>query len=192
MEVALLKNTIIVGYFTENTGYEEEIKHLSESLDRFNLPRDIVGIPSQRSWQANTQYKPYFIKQMLLRHFPKAILYLDADARLRQYPHLFDEIDCDLAVFYRDNHELISSTLYFSNNAKTFEVIERWITCCLENPTIWDQKLLQFILEESQDLHLNIYHLPPTYCKIFDLMASVENPVIEQFQASRRFKLDIK
>ncbi|MBS4164646.1 Uncharacterized protein PRO82_001977 [Candidatus Protochlamydia amoebophila] len=182
---------ITVGYFTENTPYEEEIRHLAESLERFHLPMDLVAVPTQGSWQANTQYKAYFIKQMLVRHYPKNILYLDADARVQQYPALFDQIDADLAVFYWHNKELISSTLYFANNAKIAELIERWITCCFENPDIWDQKVLQYVIQESKDLKLRIDMLPPSYCQIFDLMQQEGEPVIEQFQASRRFKTQI-
>ncbi|WP_068470052.1 hypothetical protein [Candidatus Protochlamydia phocaeensis] len=182
---------IATAYYTENTGYEEEIQHLKASLEHFDLPMDLVGIPTQGSWQANTQYKPYFIKQMLIRHYPKDILYLDADARVQQYPALFDHVNFDLGVFYWKNKELISSTLYFANNAKVFELVERWITCSFENADIWDQKVLQYVIQESKDLDLRIYMLPPTYCKIFDLMQEIENPVIEQFQASRRLKKEV-
>ncbi len=181
----------VVGYYTEQTSYAEEIQNLAASLKRFNLPMDLVGIPTQGSWQANTQYKAYFIKQMLIRHYPMDILYLDADARIQQYPALFDKADFDLAVFYWHNKELISSTLYFANNPKTFELVERWIACCFENLDIWDQKVLQYVIQESKDLNLNIKMLPPSYCQIFDLMQDEGEPVIEQFQASRRFKDEI-
>lgn len=182
---------IVAAYFTENTGYAEEIKHLEASLKQLDLPMDLVGIPTQGSWQANTHYKAYFIKHMLIRHYPKDILYLDADARVQQYPALFDSVHFDLGIFYWQNKELISSTLYFANNAKTFELVERWIACCFENPDIWDQKVLQYAIQVSDDLNLKIEKLPPTYCQIFDLMQDVGQPVIEQFQASRRFKKEV-
>jgi Nucleotide-diphospho-sugar transferase len=181
-------NYIIVAYYTENTGYEEEVKNLRASLEKFYLPMDIVGIPSQGDWQANTQYKPYFIKQMLLRHYPKNIVYLDADARVQQMPTLFESISSDVGVFYLDDQELVSSTLYFANNAKAFEVIERWIAHCFEHPEVWDQKILQYVLQESTDLKLHIKYLPPNYCQIFDLMKDYGAPIIEQCQASRRLK----
>lgn len=183
---------IVVGYYTKNTGYAEEVKHLVASLNRFNLPMDITEVPTQGSWQANTQYKAYFIKHMLLRHYPKSVLYLDADARVQQYPSLFDSVDFDLGIMYKDNIELVSSTLYFSNNAKVFELVDRWIGSCLANPQVWDQKVLQYVLEnDAEDLSLNVMRLPPTYCQIFDLMKDAGDPVIEQFQASRRFKQEI-
>jgi hypothetical protein len=165
--------------------------HLKESLQRFHLGHDVVGIPHQGSWQANTHFKPYFIKQMLSRHFPRPLLYLDADARVQQHPSLFENAAFDLGLFYWKNKELISSTLYFANNAKTNEVVERWIACCFENPSIWDQKILQYVIQESKDLELKIEMLPPSYCQIFDLMKEEGEAVIEQFQASRRFKQSI-
>ena len=182
---------IVVAYYTENTGYADEVKNLVSSLNRFKLPMDIVAVPSLGSWQANTQYKAYFIKQMLIKHFPKDILYLDADARVQQYPGLFDTVDFDVGVIYQAQIELISSTLYFANKAKVMELVDRWIKCCLLDTKTWDQRLLQYVLEEeSQDLNLKIQHLPQTYCQIYDF-AKDEEPVIEQFQASRRLKKTI-
>ena len=181
---------IVVAYYTENSGYAEEMKNLEASLNTHHLPRDIVAITDQGNWQKNTHYKPYFIKQMLIKHFPKDILYLDADARVQQYPTLFDSFKADMGIFYweRNRDELISSTLYFANNAKAMEIVERWITCCFENPALWDQKVLDYVIKNSNDLELNVQKLPPTYCQIFDLMRHEGQPVIEQFQASRRFK----
>lgn len=183
---------IITAFYTEGTSYEKEVQHLIESLKSFNLPMDIVGVSSKGNWQANTQYKAYFIKQMLYRHFPKDIVYLDADARVRQYPLLYDTADFDIGVVFRENVELLGSALYFANKANVLELVERWIRGCHFNPEMWDQKVLQHVLNESvKDLRLNVCALPPTYCQIFDLMKNVGEPVIEQFQASRRFKKEI-
>lgn len=180
---------IVVAYFTEKTEYAAEVENLIHSLKKFNLPSDILGISSQGNWQANTQYKPYFIKQMLMRHYPKDILYLDADARVQQYPLLFDDANFDLGVVFRNNIELLTGTLYLSNNGRVFELVDRWFKGCFHYPSIWEQRILQFILKEkSRDLHLKVNLLPSTYCQIFDLMKDAGDPVIEQFQASRRFK----
>lgn len=182
---------IVVGYFTENTGYAEESKHLIDSLEKLKLPYDVIAIPNQGSWQANTQYKAYFIKQMLYKHFPKDLLYLDVDAVVHKHPVLFDEVTFDIGVHYLRSTELISSTVYLRNNSKISILIDRWIAVCLKNPEIWDQKVLQSVINQSKDLQLKVGNLPPEYCKIFDIMAVIKDPVIEQFQASRRFKHQI-
>ena len=184
---------VVIAYFTRDTPYAEEVKNLINSLEKFNLPMDIVGISSQGNWQANTQYKPYFIKQMLFRHFPKDVLYLDADAIVSQHPLLFDSFQEDIGVVYRNETELLSGTCYFANKPNVMMLIDAWIEGCFKNPNIWDQQVLQFFLQEfSELLKLKIKTLPPTYCQIFDLMKDCGSPVIEQFQASRRFKEGIK
>jgi hypothetical protein len=179
---------ITCAYYTEKTPYEEEIRHLEKSLDKFNMPRDLVGISSKGNWQANTQYKPYFIKQMLIRHFPKDILYLDADARIQQYPSLFDAVDFDIGVAFREKIELLGGTIYLANNAKVYTLVNHWIEGCFMRPDIWEQRVLQHVLALKKDLHIQVKVLPETYCQIFDLMKECGDPVIEHFQASRRFK----
>lgn len=182
---------IVVGYYTEHTSYADESKNLIASLDRLKLPYDIMAVPNQGSWQENTQYKPYFIKQMLIKHYPKDILYLDVDAVVHKHPVYFDKVNFDIGVHYMRSVELISSTVYLRNNSRIGILVDRWIQMCVHNPQVWDQKVLQSVINQSKDLHLKIGNLPPEYCKIFDLMAVIKDPVIEQFQASRRFKGEI-
>lgn len=182
---------IVVGYYTENTSYAEESKNLVASLEKLQLPYDIVAVPNQGSWQANTQYKPYFLKQMLIKHFPKDLLYLDVDAVVHKHPVYFDHVNFDIGVHYMRSIELISSTVYLRNNSCVSVLVDRWLHGCLKNPEIWDQKVLQAVINQSRDLPLKVGNLPPEYCKIFDIMAVIKDPVIEQFQASRRFKKEI-
>lgn len=179
---------VVVAYYTVNTPYAEEVKNLIASLEQFNLPKDIVGVPDFGDWQANCHHVPYFLKQMLIKHYPKSIVYLDADAKVLHYPILFEKLNCDLAAHYFKDSELLAGTLYLANRPKTYEVIERWISSSFDYPTIWIQKILQMVITGSTDLNLHVEKLPPQYCKIFDLMASVPDAVIEHYQASRRFK----
>lgn len=183
---------VVVAYYTENTSYAEEVKNLIQSLEKFHLPHDIVGIPNQGSWQANTQYKPYFIQQMLFKHFPNDILYLDADARVRQHPEIFDHVDFDIGVIIRGN-EMMAGTVYFANNSVISELVDRWKKTCLLYTDTWDQIILQGVLANSGDLKFKAKSLPHTYGCIFDFkdMRDAGEPVIEQFQASRRFKKEI-
>lgn len=181
---------IAVAYYTENSIYAEEVKKLEASLKRHKMDYELVAIRDQSSWHENAHFKPYFIKQMLYRHFPKDVLYIDADAIVQQYPYLFDTFKADLGVVYfkRPHHdeELLGGTLYFANNARTMELVDRWIACCLEYHTVWDQKVLQHIIYETKDINIKIERLPPNYCQIFDLMQHVGHAVIEHFQASRK------
>ncbi len=179
---------VICAYYTVNTLYEEDVKKLEASLKKFNLPYELTAIPDLGNHQANVHFKPYFIKQMLNRHFPKDVIYVDADAIVQQPPSFFNTFKGDVGVVYLEKfgHELLGGTLYFANNAKAMEIIERWIAYLFEFPLVWDQKVLQYVIEQSNDLNLNLIHLPPAYCQIFDLMKEFGPPVIEHFQASRR------
>lgn len=180
-----------IAFYTVQTPYEDEIQKLKESLELFNLEFNIQGVPNLGSWQKNTQYKAVFIKDMLDKYPDQPIVYLDADAVVRSFPILFDEIDCDIAVHYYDNKkrnikELLSGTIYFGHTAKAKELVQLWIDINKEFPEQWDQKNLDIAIKRMPEL--KIVELPASYCLIFDLMKDQGPAVIEHFQASRRHK----
>lgn len=176
---------IVVGYYTRNTLYEEEVKRLIKSLKKFKLPYDIEEIDNLGSWIANVNYKPKLCRKMLEK-YNRPILYLDSDAVVKQYPKLFSNIQCDMAVYYREKVELLTGTLYFNNTPSAKKIIDAWITETAKYPYEWDQKSLQNVLFTfKKDIH--IFILPSNYCQIYDIMRAAGKPVIEHFQASRRY-----
>jgi len=178
------KMPIFISYYTENTGYAEEVKRLIASLRRFNLEYDIEAIGNLGGWQKNTQYKASFIKKMLLKH-KRSVVFIDADARILRYPSLFRNFKADIGAHYREKRELLSGTLYVGYNEKTLALVDKWIELNKANPAIWEQKNLQGAL---RDFGGSIGDLPAQYCKIYDIMRTVKEPVIEHYQASRRLK----
>ena len=84
---------IICAYFTKNTPYEEHSKGFVESLKRFNLSYDVTAIDSKGDWYTNIQYKPMFLKQMLKKHYPNSIVFVDVDAIFCRYPEHFNKLD---------------------------------------------------------------------------------------------------
>lgn len=192
-----MNNIIFVSFFTVNSGYEKEIKNLIASLEEFNLPYDIEAIESLGEWQRNVKYKAILMRRMLDKHPSKNIVYLDSDSIIRRYPSLFENIDADIAVHYIDwpkyrgpnRIQLNGAVIYVANNQKARGLLDIWIKRNKLSSQI-DQEILQKLLEESKD-RIKILNLPPEYCKIFDTMRQVADPVIEQFQASRRFKQEI-
>lgn len=184
---------IICAYYTKNTPYEEHSKGFVESLKRFNLSYDITSMDSKGDWYVNMQYKPMFLKQMLEKHYPNSVVYVDVDATLCRYPEYFDKLDnipeVDIAVHLLDHSkrklkhrppEMLSGTIFLKNTATTKQIVEKWIQECKKGPRIWDQRALATVLKEYA------YHvLPEEYAVIFDYMADVKNPVIKHFQASR-------
>ncbi len=185
---------IVCAYYTKDTVYEEHAKKFTASLQQFNISHDVVAVDNKGDWFTNTQYKPTFLKQMLEKHHPNSIIYVDVDAIFCRYPKYFNQLDENLAVniaVHKLDHskykrckrppELLSGTIFLKNNATTKQIVEEWIQECVKNHFLWDQRALKIVLERYK------YHLlPEEYVVIFDYMSSVKNPVIKHFQASRQ------
>jgi len=187
---------VIVSFYTKDTEYEKEARNLIESLDKLHLDYDIVPINNTGNWQKNVRYKPSLIKNMLQKYAPRPVLYVDCDAVFMSPPILFDDFDSDFALYklhwadfgrpHRDD-ELLGGTVYAANNERVFKILDLWIRECDVQPlSVWDQKILYGIIGDG------FYNLPPEYCTIFDVMKSVENPVIKQYQASRKLKRSVR
>lgn len=184
---------IICAYFTKNTTYENHSKNFIASLKRFDLPYDITSISDKGDWYANMQHKPTFLKQMLEKHHPNSVVYVDVDATFCQHPSYFNKLDqeqdVNIAVHLLDHSkyrrktlspELLSGTIFLKNTIKTKQIVNEWIQECKKNPKMWDQRALAVVLKKYK------YHLlPEEYVVIFDYMSTVKNPVIKHFQASR-------
>jgi len=185
---------LIVGYYTIDTPYEKESINMIKSAVKFNIKTDVRGVPNCGSWQANTQFKAVFLRNILeeYKHEPY-IVYLDCDATIEKYPLLFDEINGDIAVHFRNNKSLLSGTIWMNPTQTTFDLLDDWIKRNEEMKQIWDQKNLQDVLYATKDV--NLVKLPPEYCFIFDSMrkeCKKCKPVILHHQASRRLRNKIK
>jgi len=186
---------IICAYYTRNTLYEEKAKTLVASLNKFKIPYDVRAIENLGDWYKNTGYKPTFLKQMLEKHPDKSVVYVDCDAEFLRYPKLFDNwstltyIDVGVYVFDRSCYrksahgfEVLSGTIFLKNNTKVKEIVERWEQECKEHPRVWDQRSLEKVLNG------HFHPLPGEYCKIFDRMEDIKDPVIVHYQASRKVR----
>jgi len=179
---------IICGFYTRETPYEKEILGLTGSCKEFNLPVYIQGYESRGSWVRNCAIKPEFIYETMARFRDFNVVYVDADAKIKKYPELFDDLMSDIAVHYKDGKELLSGTIFVQNTAKMQEFIRHWISAQNTRPREWDQRTLQWCLDKYKNaMHLDIGYLPPNYTQIYDTMAKCGEPVIEHYQASRRF-----
>lgn len=190
---------IVCAYYTHN--YERYAKKLSDSLKQFNIPNDVQLVEDLGDWYRNTQYKPKFLWQQLKKHAPSSIVYVDVDAVFLRYPRYFDYLEnwkegpsiavhvLDHSKYGRHNRvpELLSGTIFLRNTETTSIIVERWIASCKKSPTLWDQKALAEVLKDFQ-----FHPLPEEYVTIFDYMASVKDPVIKHFQASRTERSKVK
>jgi len=185
-----MPNFIVVAFYTEKTPYEEEVKGLQKTCAEHGVHCHTKGYKNRGKWVRNAAIKPHFIRQMMEQHPGKAIVYLDADARLRQYPALFDTLDADIAVHFRNrggNKELLSGTIFIKDTPGTHQLLRAWEEEQEKCPDEWDQRVLARLLSRWE-APLRVVDLPATYCQIFDTMKDVGIPVIEHLQASRRFK----
>lgn len=192
-----VQNLIVVGYYTLNTPYEQEAQKLINSCRNLGLEYDIVGVDNMNNWQANTRHKAKFMLDMLIKHPEKRLLYVDCDAVIHSMPVLFNDYSADIAVRYQDfsykKNECLSGTIYMENNLKTRRLCEKWIEANASgNQNILEQVNLGSVIEEMSAAEgLTFKNLPPEYTFIFDSMRRIyptAEPVIEHFQASRRFK----
>jgi len=193
-----------VSYYTDL--YALEAEELIKTLDHFKLSYEVDNRPQLGSWERNTQYKAPFILEKLKQNH--SVIWTDADSRIRQYPELFETLDCDVAFFFFYDHTwklppqskldqsipdmegyLQSGTMYFKNTPNTIKLVEEWVRLNEEDHTQWDQWNIQRALTHIK--HLKIDILPPEYVWIEGVSAEFfpnKKPVIEHHQASRKYK----
>lgn len=172
---------VYVSFYTIDTPYEAESKKLVETLDRFKLPHKEYAVPSSGSWEKNTQLKSQVLCTAL-SEIPGPIVYLDSDARIISYPKLFDAFPaCDIAFHYFRGVELLSGTLYLPNTQACKDLVSLWDARNKNEPGLWDQRVLQKIIESGDYDWLN---LPEEYVWINGL-ATTSTPIILHTQASR-------
>lgn len=184
------KDFCIVSYYTPE--YADHAMGLMLTLKEFDLPHVMSAVPSRGSWLKNCAFKAQYCRWALdLLTDYNAIVYVDADARFRQYPTLFHYMDNYLiSAYYRYNRELLSGTLYFKRHWFTQSLLNSWCYACNDEPNVWDQVTLSGVIAGS--LHVvgedKMYILPAEYCNIFDAEDQDCDPVIEHLQASRTLK----
>ena len=197
-----LDNLMVVGYYTVNTPYEEEAQNLLQSLNKLGINHDISGVKTLGSWQANTRFKAGFMLDMLIKHPNHRLLYVDVDAVVHSIPDLFKNYSCDIAVRWQDfrwrKNECLSGTIYMENNERTKRICELWRDINVNEgngSSRMEQWNLDTVINQmKEDPDFSYKNLPPEYTMIFDSMRGMYpniNPVIEHFQASRRFKSNV-
>lgn len=180
---------IVCAFYTD--GYVREAEALRASLAAFRIPCDVRRFESRGVWEANTRIKPEFLRDCLIRHPDKDVVYIDADAVVRAPLTLFEAFNADLGVFIAPSngdfsHRYLTGTLYLRNIPVVRAFVDSWINAQSGMVLGVDQD--SFATAMTQHPELTVYPLPTAYVKIYD--RGDEDPVIEHFQASRsRVKL---
>ena len=188
---------IVISFYTIGTGYEQEIKKLESSLIKFNLPYKFFDYKPTGTWRGNLNYKSESILKAFDLFPDQDIVFLDADAIIREHPVLFDGLSAakeyDAAAHFFQwysfaKNELLSGTLWFQNNSAGRALVKRWHDLGLANPGKRHQECLKAAINETD----KIYALPFEYTCIFDAPQRQGKPaVIEHFQASRKFRKQV-
>lgn len=178
---------IIVGYYTSDSTYAQHAHLLQVSVARFGIKCDLEKIEPEE-WLSIVAQKPRIILDKI-RKWQQPVLYLDADSVvLKDITPYFDGLNTDIAVHYKEDRELISSSLYFDYNPRVISLLEDWESTQKAHPHIWDQKVLQSVLEKPEHKDIRRHRLPMEFLYIFDLYRETHpdiEPAIEQLQASR-------
>jgi len=178
-----------ISFYSDDELYREQAARLVASLNKFNLAHEVVKVPPFSSWLQAVNYKPRFCQEMLNKH-KSDLVWVDSDAEVVSYPKLFDKMDCDIAVCYRDRpqipHELLTGTVFLAYNTTTLDVVNKWKSEC-ERYQMVDQTVLKRILSRSKNVR--VLSLPQGYTKIFDANDMNDGtPVIVHWQASRELR----
>jgi hypothetical protein len=125
--------TKIISFYSDlhDSYYSTKAKELKNKCQQFNIPHDIVGLPSQGSYMLNCLMKPNFIKTMMEK-YKCPLIWMDCDTNLVEPFTIFDDNSCDIgfATHTGTLEGIKASPLYFNYN-KNFEIIiDTWIESC--------------------------------------------------------------
>jgi SAM-dependent methyltransferase len=191
---------IIVNFYTKGTPYEQEVDRLRNSVQSLGMEAEFIGTDPLDSWEHNCAYKAQFIHD-IYSQFDRPVLWLDADAVVHSHPLLVAGAEPDFAINKANGWQFASGTVYFNRTELGELLLKQWLLNCQERPDIWDQIHLDSAWEKIHATRpLHTMWLPQTYTKIFDAPweTRIENiypdpisPVIEHYQASRRYKTSV-
>src|SRR3990167_5427875 len=160
----------VVGFYTIDTSYQQEAEAMKASALTVGI-EDVYLYPvkSLGTWERNCQQKAEILFQAC-KDLRRPFLYVDADARFNQLPS--EDWEAwerwyDIGIHYFRGIEALSGTMYINPTPHTRFLLLNWISLCMDNPRIWDQKLLDNILKINNNTRIK--KLIPEYTWIFDL-----------------------
>lgn len=184
----------IISYFTTGTPYEAEAEALVATCVALGLEHRVVGVSPRGAWEKNCAMKAGFVRETW-RELGRAVLWVDADARVRRAPELLRGASADFGVHKASRWQFASGTVFVNATARGGELLEAWTRRCEAEPLVWDQVHLDRAWEEvSSRTSLETMWMPQAYTRIFDRPEDADGGgpiVVEHFQASRRLKAGV-
>ncbi len=191
---------LVISFYTENSPYQLEALNLISSCQELGIEAEIVGVPSQGTWERNCALKPFFIREKLMEK-KRSVFWVDADAVFKKKPDFSFLKQSDISFremkrFSLDRRfKYASGSLFLNYTPRGIAFADKWCAHCQqkidrkEELEFIDQIALLDLVELGQQV--KIHPMPISYCKVFDIDAleiDEGEVVIEHFQASRRFR----
>lgn len=195
----------IGSFYSIASPYEKIVRdYLMDSCSKLNLQPLVVETQNFHNWYRNVAEKPKVILSLLnYIENDECLVFVDADAKIIQYPQLFHEIpeEYDIAVHYLNWNEwygykqpkpvmeLLTGTMFLRNNDKIKELCKEWDKKAIETKE-WEQKVLQKVIKNYD---LKKYLLPCSYCYMASTpsgkpIVKIEEPFIIHYQLGRTLK----
>jgi hypothetical protein len=182
---------VVCAFYTSD--YLRHVLVLKQSLESLGINHFLKCYERAATWEATTRIKPRFIEECLARFKPKHVLYIDADASVRQAPSFLDDVTTDVAVWLkardkRGRHLRIGAgTVYVRNTLGGQGFVRAWREAEREcNRLAVDGDTLQIALGNLSGITLTLF--PRQGSKHGD--GERPEAVFEQYHVSReRFKL---
>lgn len=173
-----------ISAYTVNTIYEEHIKKLKLSFEKFNLDYKFYSYEDRGDWKKNCAAKSEFILQAL-EEFKCPIVWIDADAEVNQNPSIFSGLNNYDIAFRSEKNALMSGTLWFDYNETSTNLVKNWVNTCKEYDYLMDQVALDVCLADFPNIR--VFNLPVEYLYIQNLTNYWHgniDPVITHFKQS--------
>lgn len=188
------EDLVVCGYYTPGP-YEKEAERLIASLETFDIPYDLTCVNDlvDRPWLEVTRAKPQKVKEMLLKHSDRPVLWLDADAIVKCDPRLtlpnswggYHVPSMTVHVF-GPTTTTCSGTMIFCPGEASITCIDWWIDYLRHHDECRLEKALSYIPGLDKILSCE-------WCWIFDLSPKIYGQcdvIVEHLQASREFRDD--
>ncbi len=133
-------------------------------------------------YQRAINYKPQFILEALKACYPRAVVYIDGDMKIKRYPRIFDISDVDFMsqgwnsdlryhlvwqdaeCYYPYVFETSGGTMYFNNTPQAKVILQKWKESIHRHPLKAEDRLIsQIFNQQKMLLETNTIQLPVEY-----------------------------
>lgn len=174
----------VISFYTKDTPYEEESKEWLQSFKPCKTA--CFAMENQKSWEKNCALKSIVLQRALADYPNDDLLYVDIDARLHRPWEHDEEFKSEIPglAWHPVSGELLSGTIFIPNNEAGHYLINRWVAYQAVNPTMWDQRVLQYFVQKESLEH---FEMPHKWISVANHIF-VDDPIIHHYQASRKHK----